>query len=94
MCSRQQCALKDRYLVILRFSVAYEFFRLRYAQILAVYENHDPIDFEQVKLLLPGEYKLTGPERFFIRLRYCLNFWTYAILMIALVTCLWFAFVG
>ncbi len=72
----------------------YESFRLRYAQILTVYENHDPIDFEQVKVLLPGEYKLTSPQRFFIRLRYCLNFWVYAILMIALITCLWFAFVG
>jgi hypothetical protein len=72
----------------------YESFRLRYAQILAVYENHDPIDFEQVKLLLPTEYNLTGPQRFFIRLRYWLNFWVYAALMVVLLACLRFAFFG
>jgi hypothetical protein len=72
----------------------YESFRLRYAQILAVYENHDPIDFEQAKLLLPTEYNLTGPQRFFIRLRYWLNFWVYAALMVVLLACLRFAFFG
>jgi hypothetical protein len=72
----------------------YEFFRVRYAQILAVYENHDPIDFDRVKLLLPGEYKLTGAQRFMIRLRSWLNFWVYAVLMVALSVCLWFALIG
>ncbi len=72
----------------------YEFFRVRYAQILAVYENHDPIDFEKVKLLLPDEYKLTDVQRFLIQLRYWMNFWVYGFLMAALVTCLWFALIG
>jgi hypothetical protein len=72
----------------------YEFFRVRYAQILAVYENHDPIDFDKVKLLLPDEYKLTGPQRFSIHARSWVNFWMYAFLMLALVTCLWFVLIG
>lgn len=72
--------------------VKYELFRNRYSQILAVYENHDPLDFDKVKLLLPSEYKLSKPQQFWIRLRYLMNFWAYGLLMIVLLTCLWVAF--
>jgi hypothetical protein len=67
----------------------YERFRVRYAEILNVYENHDTIDFDIVRLKMRDEYELNAFQRLLIQLRWWLDFWVYGLLLLALAVALW-----
>jgi hypothetical protein len=64
-------------------SETFDMLRIKYAEILSRYENHEEIDHQKMKLSKADEYKLTCSQKAKIRLISYLEFGHYILLLYA-----------